>query len=211
MKNLSLALNGVLLIFVLILFIMVNNLKKSIGQDTGNSGNGTSVGKNKTLRVAHVNLDTLNASYLLLKDFQKDVESNENRIQEEITAKTKRLQDEYEAYMQKKQSGNITEVEDEKTKKTLNDQNNALEELKQQQEEVMKEAQVKQIDLLKHVQGFVAKYNKTAKFDYVLEYANVGGEMLYANDSLDITKPIIKGLNQEYKDSLQKASSGTKH
>jgi outer membrane protein len=32
-----------------------------------------------------------------------------------------------------------------------------------------------------------------------------GGNVLYANDSLDITQNIITGLNEEYKDSKKKA------
>jgi outer membrane protein len=213
MKNFSIALNAILLILVIILFVMVNNLKKTMGVDSGSQGTGTSVGKNKLLRIAHINLDTINEDYLVIKDFKKEVEAKETQIQEVYQAKGKRLQDEYQAYMQKKQSGNISELDAQKTEQHLQAEKNELDGLQQQRDDILKDAQDKTLELQKKVQNYVANYNKKAQFDYILYNVNVGGMVVYANDSLDITKPILLGLNQMYKDSAQKVESGanTKH
>lgn len=211
MKNLSLALNGILLVLIIILFVMINNLKKSMGQDSGNNGTGASVGQNRVLRIAHINLDTINADYMVLKDFQKDIEAKESRIQDVYSEKGKRLQDEYQAYMQKKQSGNLSEIDDQKAQQDLNAKQDEMKALQQQRDDLLKDAQDKTLELQKKVQNFIANYNKKAKFDYILYNVNVGGMVAYSNDSLDITKPILAGLNQMYNDSVQKASSGAKH
>jgi outer membrane protein len=208
MKNFSIALNAILLVLVIILFVMVNNLKKSMGQDGSNLGSGTMVGKNKPLRVAHINLDTINEDYLVIKDFKKEVEAKEGEIQEEYSTKGKKLQDEYQAYMQRKQSGNISELDAEKEEQNLQAKKNELDGLQQQRDDIMKDAQDRTLELQKKVQNYVTNYNKKAQFDYILYNVNVGGLVVYANDSLDITKPILTGLNQMYKDSVQKASSG---
>jgi len=205
MKNLSIALNAILLVLVIILFVMFNNLKKSIGQD---ANSGTSMGKNKLLRIAHINLDTINEDYLVMKDFKKDVEAKEGQIQEEYSSKGKILQDEYQAYMQKKQSGNISDLDAQKAEQDMQTKKSALDELQQERDDILKDAQEKTLKLQKKVQDYVSNYNKKAQFDYILYNVNVGGLVVYANDSLDITKPILMGLNQQYKDSLQKGSSG---
>jgi len=208
MKNLSIALNAILLVLVIILFVMFNNMKKSMGQDGGAE---SSMGKNKLLRVAYVNADSINAGYMLMKDFNSEIQQKENQFQQEYSAKAKRLQDEYQAYMKKKQSGNTSQLDDQKAEQELGAKKNELDEMQQQRDELVKEVQERNFQLQKKIQKYIADFNKKSGFDYILGYENVGGTLLYANDSLDITKSIVAGLNQQYKDSIQKASSGTKH
>jgi outer membrane protein len=211
MKNLSIALNALLFVLVIILFVMVNNLKKSIGQDGGNQGSGSSVGKNKNLRIAYVDADTINQNYLLMKDIKAQVQAREGEIQDIYTSKAKKLQDEYEEYMQKKQAGNISEIDDQKAQQDMNSKQDELKDLQQQRDDLLKETQDKTLEIQKKIEKYIAEYNKKAQFDYVLYYVNVGGMLLYANDSLNITNPIISGLNREYKDSAQKAAAAPKH
>lgn len=208
MKNLSIAINAILFVLVIILFVMINNLKKNMGQDGGGEA---SVGKNKLLRIAHINVDSLNANYLLMKDFNAEIQQKENQFQEVYSAKAKKLQDEYQAYMQKKQSGNTSQLDDQKAEKELGAKKNELDEMQQQRDELVKEVQERNLQLQKKIQRFVSDYNKKTKYDYILEYENIGGLILYSNDSLDITKSIVTALNQQYKDSIQNISSGAKH
>jgi outer membrane protein len=53
--------------------------------------------------------------------------------------------------------------------------------------------------LIDTVTNFLKRYNKVYKFDYILGY-KMAGEILLANDTLDITSDVVKALNQEYKD-----------
>jgi outer membrane protein len=205
MKNLSIALNAILLVLIIILFVMFNNLKKSIGQE-GNIA--TIAGKDRLLRIAYVNADSINGNYLLMKDFNNEIQEKENQLQEVYATKAKKLQDEYQAYMQKKQTGNISEVDDQRSQQDLQAKKNELDEMQQQRDELLKDVQERNFELQKKIQRFITDYNKKARFDYILGYENVGGSLLYGNDSLDITKPIVEGLNQQYKDSLQKVPAG---
>src|SRR5579863_8939458 len=111
MKNLSVALNAILLVLVIILFVMFNNFKKSMGQD---ANTGASVGKNKLLRIAYINADSINSNYQMMKDFNNEIQEREDQFQQAYSTKAKKFQDEYQTYMQKKQSGNISQVDDEK-------------------------------------------------------------------------------------------------
>jgi len=205
MKNLSIALNAILLVLIIILFVMFNNLKKSIGQE-GNAT--TTAGKDRLLKIAYVNVDSINANYQLMKDFNSEIQQKESQFQEAYTAKAKKLQDEYQAYMQKKQSGNISQLDDEKAQKDMETKKSELDGMQQERDELVKEVQERNYELQKKIQKFIGEYNKKMKFDYVLGYENVGGAVIYGNDSLDITKPVVEQLNQQYKDSLQKTSPG---
>ncbi len=205
MKNLSLALNGVLFIFVIVLFVMVNNLKKSINGEEGSGGNGAKVGTTKPLRVAYINADSITSNYLVEKDFNAEIQAKENAFQEEYNTKMKKFQDEYQEYMQKKQAGNISDIDDERVKKDLQAKQNELDGMQQQKQDLVKYVQDKTLAVRSKIVKYINAYNKKANFDYVLYYINIDGQVLYANDSLDITKPILAGLNQMYKDSVQKA------
>lgn len=208
MKNLSIALNAILFVLIIILFVMFNNLKKSMEHE-GNID--TTAGKDRLLKIAYVNVDSINSNYQLMKDFNNEIQQKENEFQEEYSAKAKKLQDEYQEYMQKKQTGNISQVDDEKEQKDMEAKKNELDGMQQERDELVKEVQERNYELQKKIQKFIAEYNKKMGFDYILGYENVGGAVIYGNDSLDITKPIVNELNQQYKDSLQKNPTGAKH
>jgi outer membrane protein len=188
---------------------MVNNLKKSIGGQDNNIS--TMATKDRLLHIAYVNVDSISAGYLLMKDFNNEIQQKEGQMQDEYSVKAKKLQDEYQAYMQKKQTGNISEIDDQKSQQDLQTKKSELDGMQQQRDELVKDVQERNFELQKKIQKFISDYNKKTRFDYILGYENVGGAVIYGNDSLDITRAIVDGLNQQYKDSVQKNSVGAKH
>jgi outer membrane protein len=57
--------------------------------------------------------------------------------------------------------------------------------------------------LIDSLNNFLSRYNKTVNYDYILSYSR-GGNILVANDSLDITNSVIKLINKEFTDSKPK-------
>jgi len=53
------------------------------------------------------------------------------------------------------------------------------------------------VALLDSVMNFLRRYNENYKFDYILGFTK-GGNILLANDTLDVTNDVIKELNLEY-------------
>jgi outer membrane protein len=63
--------------------------------------------------------------------------------------------------------------------------------------------------LYKQIRAYIEKYNKDNKYEYVLGYS-LGGGILFADKSLDVTQKIIEGLNKAYKETdAGKASADT--
>ncbi len=62
------------------------------------------------------------------------------------------------------------------------------------------ELQQEEVDLhdeiLSRLSTFLKKYNKAINYSYVLAYGKES-PVLFANDSLDITNVVLKGLNAE--------------
>ena len=52
------------------------------------------------------------------------------------------------------------------------------------------------------INDYIQEYNSTAKYDFIL--TKMGGNMLYANEAMDITKYVVKGLNEKYTSNEKK-------
>ena len=65
-------------------------------------------------------------------------------------------------------------------------------------------------EVRKNVVDYVAEYNKTGQYNYILTYTDSpGGFLILANDSLDITNDILNGLNAQYR-AKKEAEKGKK-
>jgi outer membrane protein len=53
------------------------------------------------------------------------------------------------------------------------------------------------VALIDSVMNFLKRYNDKYKFDYILGFTK-GGNILFANDTLDVTQDVIKELNSAY-------------
>ena len=52
------------------------------------------------------------------------------------------------------------------------------------------------------INNYIKEYNSTKGYDFIL--TRIGGNMLYANEALDITKDIVDGLNALYENDMKK-------
>jgi Skp family chaperone for outer membrane proteins len=206
MKNISLAFNVVLLVLIVILFFMYFSLKKSIGS-SDNSGTAISASSQKAVRIAYLNADSIDSGYKLMKKLQEDLQGKEAELNNEIEAKGRKLQEQYAAYQQRVQSGNISQLDAQKEQQDMAAKQAEIQQLQGKSQELTNEAQAERTLIRQKIHNLIVDYNKKAHFDYVLEYLNLEGAVLYVNDSLDITRPILSAANKQYADSLQGGSA----
>jgi outer membrane protein len=65
--------------------------------------------------------------------------------------------------------------------------------------EIAAEEQKNSIALRDSINNFMKEYNATHGYDIIL--SRMGENILFANEALDITKEVIDGLNNRYKDA----------
>ena len=63
--------------------------------------------------------------------------------------------------------------------------------------ELAAESQKNNVILRDSINSYLKEYNATQGYDLII--SRVGDNLLYANEALDITKEVIKGLNDRYK------------
>ena len=152
----------------------------------------------KSLSVVYVNLDSLNNHYEFVKILRRDLESTGKKLQSEVLAEQAALEKEG-AEFQRQVSANI--ISEEKAKiiyEQLMQKSSLLDQKKQRYtQQVADHGMNMNIQLVDSVTTFLRRFNRQYKFDYIMGY-KTGGEILIANDTLDITKSVLDALNTEY-------------
>lgn len=192
MKNLALALSIVSLLGTAVLGSMVMSLKK--GKETApqtapdNSGTGGN--------VAYVNIDTLESKYEYLKKKNADFKHRQEQMEAELQKSYGQLQNDANEIQKKAQANALTQTEYEAAQKRWMQMQQSLESRKQSMtEELMKDQEEFSKELRTRIEDFLASYNKTHHYDYIMSYSGQGSAILYADANHDITADVVAGMN----------------
>lgn len=197
MKNLSLTLNVVLLIAVGVLYYL--HFKDGSGQPEAESH----VESMPPVQIApggiyFLNSDSLLDNYEYYKKKKAEIEKRQDRIRTELKSEGDRLERDVESYQQ--QAPGMMPDQRQKTEESLMMRQQQLMQKKDQLLSQLEEEQSRYSDsLFYRLSAFLKAYNKDKGVHYVLGYQR-GGGILYANDSLNITRAVIEGLNKEFKE-----------
>jgi outer membrane protein len=154
--------------------------------------------KTSASRTVFVNLDTLNEHYEFVKALRTDLEATGTRLQNEILNEQKTFEKDAADFQQQVQANAMTEASAKTKYEALMMRQQALVEKKDRytQQVAEKELQMHQT-LIDTVTNFLKRYNKEFGYDYIMGYSKQG-EILFANDTLDITQNVLKALNDSY-------------
>ena len=187
MKNLPYAWLGVLTIAIAFLFYK--------NSDNSSAGLGATTADGK--RIVFVNSDSLLTNYQFYKDAQKEFENKGYRLQVDLGKREQALQAELQAIQQR--AAAMTQAQLQAADMTLKKKGAELQQYSQQkQAELGQEQAKKNEELYNNIRDYVAKVNKENKYEFVLGYSKVGGGILFADPSVDVTKKLVDGLNKEY-------------
>lgn len=192
MKNLSLILNGILAVAVIYLYVLhFSDGSPAEAEET------TAVSTNANMpKIAYVNSDTLLEYYDFFQDKRAELEEKAQKLQADYETRAKGLQSEISTFQ--RNAGTMTmnqarAVEEDLVKKQQNlaqYQQNLSAELMQEEGKVNEE-------LYEKVAEYLEEYGEEENFKVVLTYTKNSG-VLYADDSLDITRTVVDKLNERY-------------
>lgn len=197
MKNLSLIINIVLAVAIGILFFLYFSLKSQV--KTIASSSATSVASVKDVRIAFVNMDTLYAHYDEYLDLKAQIADKQRKMENELNSRKTQYERKVMDYQDKVQKGLLLTSERQRIEQQLYaDQQNLLRLGESMQNELAEETRVLNNRLGNNIVEYLKEYNKDGKYVYIMSHV-FGGNLLYVNDSLDITADVIKGLNEKYR------------
>ncbi|MBO9615797.1 MAG: OmpH family outer membrane protein [Dyadobacter sp.] len=197
-NNTSLIWNVVLSLAVAVLFFLHFSSKSS---DAGAAADGAVV---EGRRTVYVQVDSLLKNYDFFKDTRKELENKNFQLENELTTKGRSLQNEVAFFQQR--AATMTPEQARSTEAQLMKKQQDLMAYRDQSAQALGQEEAKKNEeLYKNIRSYIDKYNKENGYEYVLGYS-LGGGILFANPSLDVTQKIIDGLNKEYKSSGKAAA-----
>lgn len=199
MKYLNIITQSVLAVAILILFILHFNCNKKCTKQCSNNNTEVSESiKNIKGNVAYVDIDTLVNNYNYYKDLKSKFEQKQKRLESEFENKKQLLNKKGQDLQYKMSKHLILQSEAEQQYAQL--QQEGLELQQHGQELTMQLGEEEQVllnQLMEEITQFLKNNNKNNSVQLILG-SKFGGTVLYGNDSLNITKAITSGLNEEY-------------
>lgn len=148
--------------------------------------------------IVFVNSDSLINNYEYYKAVKLKLQDLSQRAQAEITAKGTAFQKEVATYQ--KSAASLSLVQRTATEKRLAAKQQALQALSQNTGKQLQDEEAEQnTKLYDRIAAYLKTYTKIKGYKIVLTYSKANPSLLYGDESLDVTKEVIAGLNEEYK------------
>jgi len=148
-------------------------------------------------RIAYVDLDSVEARYEYFKAKKSELEKRQQAIDNELKANVRALQNEAADFQRRANANQLTQAEGETAQRTLMEKQQQLEAKRQNLSQQYMEQEAKfNEDLQKRLDDFLKTFNADKKYSFIFSYRAGASNILYKDESLDITAPVIDGLNK---------------
>ena len=193
MKNISLIVNIVLAVALGVLFVLHFSLRSKVNEAVSHkvlaSGNSS---------IVYVNMDSLYAKYNEYTDLKDELQKKQSKMEADMNNRKTAYERKVADYQDKAQKGLLLTSERQRIEQQLMGEQQELMQYGQKlQAELADDSRVLNNKLGTNIIDFLKEYNKDGRFQFVFSHV-YGGNLLYVNDSLDITKDVIEGLNKKY-------------
>jgi outer membrane protein len=188
MKNVSLALNAVLLLAVAVLYYF---------QFSGSKSASPSSEPTTLSHIAYINTDSVLKYYEFTKVNNEKLQDRAKRLQDDLKSRATSLQGEINDYQRNRASLTIGQAQAVEEGLARKEQNFRMAQETAGQEIQMEQAKLSQ-DLYDKITAYLKKYSQENGLQVVLKLDGTS-DLWYGADSLDISKQVIEGLNAEYK------------
>lgn len=190
--------NIILLIGLMVLYFIVLRPDKAGSGDDGGLQQKISSGN---ISIAYVNSDSILVHYDLVKSMRSSLESQTASLEAELKKKQVAFDKDAAYFQEQVNKKTISEASAQEIYSQLMAEQQKLYELRERYSSQISQQEYNlNLVLIDSLNNFLGRYNKKLNFDYILSYSK-GGNILFANDSLDITSTVLKEINQEFSSS----------
>ncbi len=208
MKKLPLILNVICLLAVAFLYVFNFVIRSDSKADTNQMDKDIYAALDiSSNSIVYINIDSVVNNYDLYFDLKQGFEKKYKTSEAELASKEKEYKKEVEDYQYKVQRGLVTRSDAQKLEQQLMGQQQNLLSLQENLRiELAEEEQVMLRQVLNSITVYLEELQLKYKYQFVFGTTTVGGNILYADNRLDITKIVTSGLNENYKKERGKKS-----
>lgn len=191
MKNLSIALNALLVVAVGILYVL-HFSNPSEDKDAAKSVAGEGA-------IVYINTDSLLNNYNFSRDLNEEFLKKQEDSRTDFNFKAQKLEKEAGEFQRKLQNGGFLSREraEAAQRKLISKQQNLQQLERELSTTLMGEQNANSKRLFDSVTNYLKEYNAAHNYSLILSTTK-GGNVLLSQDGLDITKVVIDGLNSRY-------------
>jgi len=155
------------------------------------------------LKVAYVDLDSLQEKYVLYKEKMQEFEKKKESADRDLNSAFQKIENERIAFAKRGES--ITQAEFENFQRAYQGKMQNLEEQKRVLEANIANDGAKTMEELKaKINSYLVDYNKKNGYSYIFSYSSALNVLFYKDTANDITNDVVAGLNEVYKKSSGK-------
>ena len=191
MKNFTLGLNVVLVIAVAVLFYLHFSSAKPV-KVAASVTNSSAI---SNFKIAYFESDSLETGFDYYKQISKELAASEQQKRSQLLSERNAYIEKVKEYQAKGQS--MTQMEAAKANQDVEQRQKAIQANEQQKSQEIQDERFKKLqDIKKKIEDYLKDYNKNKIYSFILSSSS---ELMYYKDSAyDITKDLIKGLNEKY-------------
>ena len=149
--------------------------------------------------IVYFDLDSLMNQLDLFHALRNDLEAKTKVIDDDITKKGRAFERDYNDFVDKAQKGYLTNSQREAQGTQLENRQRELQQfIEQKQMELAEEQQVMINRVFYELKSFLEAYNQEHNYSLILSTSAATNSVLTGDRSLNITKEIANGLNDQY-------------
>ena len=191
MKNFTPVLNVVLAIAVAVLFY----LHFSSAKKTVTTAPIVTQATNNNFKIAYFESDSLETGFEYYKQISKELGASEQQKRNELLTQRNAFVEKVKEYQAKGQS--MTQVEAAKANQDVEQRQKQIQATEQTKSQEIQDERFKKLqDVKKKIEEYLKEYNKNNTYSFILSSSS--DLMYYKDNTYDITKDLIKGLNVKY-------------
>ena len=196
MKNLSLILNAVLIVAVGVLFYLHFSSAKTSSASPSSSQGASMMASD--LSIVYINIDSLLNNYTYFSDMQDEFADKQSELEAELNLRSRQYEASAIDAQNKVQKGLVTRREAQELEQQLYQEQQGLLQLRDELTlQLQEEEQVSNRKLINNIMEYLVEYNVNHNYQFIFSNS-FGDNVLYANESLDITKSVLEGINAQY-------------
>lgn len=193
MKNGLLALNALLIVAVGVLFYFHFSSKN---KSTVLKSSSPGTPGNNSCSIAYFEMDSLTNSFSMVKDVKSELTKEEEKMNNELNRLQRMYNDRIGQYQ--KQAQTMSQIESERANRDMLKLQEDIRGKKQEMDQKYQDLYMRKMqDVKNKIEEFLKDYNKSRGYSYILAYEP--GIIYYRDTVYNITKDLIKGLNDQYK------------
>ncbi|NQX97662.1 MAG: OmpH family outer membrane protein [Flavobacteriales bacterium] len=200
MKNISLALNSILIIAVAVLYYLhfsnTNQVIEEVEEIQIVEEPVVEVAKIDS-KIGYINVDSLQDKYKLYEELSNKLNAREKRYERELSGKSAAFEKKVMDFQKK--APTMTQFEGQTKQKELAKEEQDLYEMRDKFAVKFQNEQIKLNEQLQNkIKDYIKEFNTEKQYNIIIGSSSVGNMVLYFDEGIDISNEVVLGLNERY-------------